>query len=254
MATYNNMADVAYDIARIVNQLIKRARRNLDTQEQEIIDLLTRVEERPKEYRLISISSLTAEKDRLSGNVVELVGSLCECVEKHVPPLATDQPFANQPDEIPMESIYFQGKSLSNYISMSSSLVGLLEVSLKDKPLEDPETESNSKKLIENACKLEKNSVIKENWKSLPDTEDPDGMIGCTYSQLLLYYPRIAPKFKRTFQPDADKYLDTANNILDKITEPSPNIDMCFRDASQLLFDASDLVGRASRWIASQCD
>ena len=77
---------------------------------------MARVEKRPKEYRLINISSLVAEKDRLAGNVVELVGSLCECVEKHVPPLATNQPIANQPDEIPMESIYLQGTSLSNYI------------------------------------------------------------------------------------------------------------------------------------------
>lgn len=255
MSSYNNMADVAYDITRIVNQMIKRAQRDLDNREQKIIDHLIRVEKRPIEHRLINISSLVAEKDQLAGNVVELVGSIGKCVEKHVSPLHTDQsPTVGQPDEIPMESIYLQGKSLSNHILVSASLAGVLEGLLKVKLLDDPETKSNSRALIKNACELEKDSVTEKKWESLSESEDPGGMMGCTYSQLLIYYEKIAPGFRETFQSETDTYLDRANKILEEINEPSPNIDKCFHEASQLLFDASDLVKRASRWIASQCD
>ncbi|MGD2250775.1 MAG: hypothetical protein PVF58_20450 [Candidatus Methanofastidiosia archaeon] len=248
---YNNMADVAYGITRIVNQMIKRARRDLDTREQEIIDQLVKAEKRPMEHHLINISSLMGEKDRLAGTVVELVGSIGECVEKHVPPYHLT---VNQPDEIPMESIYLQGKSLSNYILLSALLTGVLEGILNEKLLDDPEIKSNSKTLIINACELEKGSVTEKKWESLSDTKDPGGMIYCTYGQLLVYYPEIAPEFKRTFQPDADTYLDRANEILDKINELSPDTDKCFRDTSELLFDASELVKRASRWIPTMCD
>lgn len=252
MPFYNNMADVAYDITCTVNRKINEARVDLDTKEQKIIDLLISVEDKAKEYRLVNISSLTREEDRLAGRIVELVGSLCGYVEKNIHPL-TDQASFEQPDEIPMQSIYIQGESLSEYILHSASLVETLAGLLKVKPLDDPEVISNCIELIKNACKLEKDSVT-EKW---PDSEDPRGMIGCTYSQLQVYYPKkypdIAQGFKDTYQCDADELLDTAKNILEEISGPSPDIDKCFCEASQLLFDASDLVGRASRWIASQC-
>lgn len=248
------MADVAYDITRIVNQMIKRAQRDLDNREQKIIDHLIRVEKRPIEHRLINISSLIGEKDRLAGKVVELVGSIGECVEKHVSPLHTDQSLrVGQPDEIPMTSIYILGKSLSNHILLSASLAGVLASLLKDEPLDDHEINFYSRALIKNACELEKDSVIKENWESLPDSKDPGGMIGHTYSQLVTYYEKIAPGFRDTFQSEADTYLDRANKILEKIKGPSPNIDKCLQEASELLFDASGLVKRASRWIPLKC-
>lgn len=253
MLSYNNMADVAYDITCIVDRKINEARVDLDTEEQKIIDLLILVEDKAKEYRLVNISSLAREGDRLAGKVVELVGSLCGYVEKNVHPLAADQARFEQPDEIPMQSIYIQEESLSEHILLSASLVETLAALLKVKPLDDPEVISNCIELIKNACELEKDSVTEEKW---PDSEDPSGMIGCTYSQLQVYYPKkypdIAQGFKDTFRYDADKLLDTANNILKEISG-SPDIDKCFCEASQLLFDASNLVGRASRWLASQC-
>lgn len=255
MSSYNNMAGVAYDITRIVNKMIKRAQRDLDNREQKIIDHLIRVEKISKEHRLINISSLMGEKDRLAGKVVELVGSIGECVEKHVPSLHTDQSLrVGQPDEIPMTSIYILGKSISNHILLSASLAGVLAGLLKGEPLDDHETNFHSRALIKNACELEKDSVIRENWESLPDSKDPGGMIGHTYSQLVTYYEKIAPDFRDTFQSEADTYLDRANKILKEISSPSPDFDKCFHEASQLLFDASDLVGRASRWIPLECD
>ena len=250
---YNNMAGVAYNITRIVNQMIKRARRDLETREQKIIDQLVRMENSPIEDRLIYISSLVAEEDRLTGTVVELVGSIGECVEKHVPPLNTVQsPPLSQPDEIPMKSIYLQMKSLSNHILLSGSQTGVLEGLLNKRQFDDPEIEFNSKTLIINACELEKGSVTEKKWEPLSKS-DPGGMMGCTYNQLQIYYPEIAPKFRDKFQSEADKYLGRADEILEKIKKPSPNSDKCLQEASELLFDASGLVKRASRWIPLKC-
>lgn len=216
----------------------------LDDAENKIIDLLLIAKTEEKKGWLAEILNIIGEHDRLAEKVVELVRTLSQYEEKHVTCAA------EQPDKIPMGDIYIQDVSLSNDIEESSTITKKLAKLLTPDSFDTESVRVNCCKLVQNTCEVENDAVTTGAWES-SDNQNPGGIIGYTYSELLQYNTAYAKGFRNAFISGSNELFNRAKTLYEDVEEHPENIENYLEQAYNLLRNSSDLMQKAIAFFGS---
>ncbi|MBU7017341.1 MAG: hypothetical protein HXS44_07510 [Theionarchaea archaeon] len=172
-----------------------------------------------KDIMIVHNSTLMKEEKELVENIVEMTDILAAfLVKPYKPGMFT------QPNIIPTHFNHlsthweFLSTGFPMYTATAEQLALLTRYNTSDSTV----TVETCCNVVKGVCQLERETITKNQWASLPRDKHPDGIIGHVYDVLLAYEEKcvqeevqdstsyIAERFRSTFEPRCDSLLTRA--------------------------------------------